>query len=185
MTKQLIRACKIIHQENPRYFAGVTAQQFMTAIRPANVLFFSARVINELSGARNTNAIMLYAALAVGLSFLFSAVSSVIAKRMKVSDNAMHFNFYALKSAAFCEMDYIHAENPKTQETLHDLAAKMNSSGNGLMAVHWNLPRLIGGILGSVISLFLLAGMFGNAGHVTFRQGLFYLCNEIDIKKAQ
>jgi predicted permease len=58
----------LVWKMTPGYLPLMLAHTFITAAQPLAVLFFSARLLNELTGARDLRLIVIYASLALGLA---------------------------------------------------------------------------------------------------------------------
>jgi len=156
---QNIRAIKTIHQLVPNHIAISIISGLIASISPALVLFFSARIINELVGARELNRIVFYISITLGSSFILSVINSIVAKYVNLTHTMFFNNLDKLMGTTFCGMDYAVAEDPKTHELMHQIKAKLLSSDLGLKRVYWYISGMINTVLRLIASLFLLIGM--------------------------
>lgn len=85
------RGLGIIRKLFPWYLTLSSLSSVLSAVRPLLMLYFSARILDELSGARNLRTIAAYAVLAVGMNFIFSFLNSVISRKTKVINSTFWF----------------------------------------------------------------------------------------------
>jgi len=159
MLTQNIRAVKIIHQLVPNHIPISTISALISAITPALILFFSARIINELISTRELNRIIFYVAITLGASFTLSVISAILTKYSSLTHTTFFNNLDKLMGTTFCNMDYTMAENPKTHELIHQIKAKLSSSDLGLKRVYWYIAGLLNTTLRLIASVILLVGM--------------------------
>ena len=157
-----IRAVKIIHGMVPRHIPITILSAIVSAIGPALTLFFSARIINELIGARELNRIILYVSVTLGANLALSVIGAVLSKQSNITNTSFFSKQNTLIGTTFSDMDYAQAENPKTHELIHQLEARMGSSDAGFTRVYWSISSLSNGLMGLIASVVLLVGMFNS-----------------------
>jgi len=151
---------KLFHKMLPWQMQLEVIEKLLQTITPAVVLFFSARIINELLDAGDTNSIIRYVIITVGISFVFAAIGAVISKYINISEKISHTAFSQMLGTEFSELSYEHAENPKTHALVNDIRDRNANGGMGLKRIHLYIRNLSGGVFGAIASIVLLAGMF-------------------------
>lgn len=160
--KYLFSGYKQIIKMSPQFLPFVFILAFINALQPMAILFFSAKILNELSGARELNNIIFYTSAAVILTFILSALKSVISAKQELNTGWFftHTRIISLQAEKFATMDYPHTENSEIRNTLNDIETKMRGNGVGLMQLYWATQGIVQNILSFIFSILLLAGMF-------------------------
>ncbi|QHT61011.1 ABC transporter ATP-binding protein [Paenibacillus lycopersici] len=159
----LLRGYGIVNRLTPTYIPLAFVTSFIKAVQPFAVLFFSARIINELAGARDTGRIVLYAALAVGIGFILKALNAVATRRIATLNSTLWARFYFFLGNRYMQLNYDQIEDAANNELLADIEAKTNGNGLGILRLHWGLPELLQPLFELGASIALVAGMFAAA----------------------
>ena len=154
------RAIKLYNKIVPGHMLLEAITKLLQAIIPAVVLFFSARIINELLGTGDTDAIIRYVIITVGISFVFAVIGAVLSKYINTSQSLSYNAFNQLLGTEFSELSYDHAENAQTHQLVNDIRDRASNGGMGLMRIRQYTSHLASGTFGIVASLALLVGMF-------------------------
>jgi len=139
----------------------------MNSLKPLIALFFSARVLNELSGGRDVQLITFYVLATVLSVFVLSVAGALINQRLNVLNGYNYSKLEFLYVKRYMEMDYPNIEDNQVNQMLADIRARANGNGLGLLNLSWVLPGLVNNIITLVLSLAMLAGMFAVAGEYT------------------
>ena len=154
---------KTAHKLIPAYFPCMLARSLIAAVQPLIVLLFSARILNELAGARDVGTIILYAALTVGLTFILSAIQAVLVREIDSRagrEQALN-RIRMMLSERYATMDFSNTEDSVISETLVRMDTYMRSSSRGLMYLYI-LPQRASENLFSLIFAILLVGPFAS-----------------------
>jgi ATP-binding cassette subfamily B protein len=176
------RAVKLFRELLPWYLTRYAIAAICQAAQPLLILVFSARLIDELAGARNLQIIALYAALAVGVTFALSAVNSALEK-LEDNDGSYVFGNYKVmlhRAERYAELDFEHVENSKIREKLSAIRGFENWNAYGLAAVIFKMPRFFNNLISLIGSLVLLIGMVTSGG-ISPTVGLLFLTPVIPI----
>jgi len=122
-------------------------------------LFFSARILTELAGERNTRTIAIYVTLTVGLSFLSSILWPIIDHMMwKKGLFTFGQQYSRYEGVKFAEMDYEYVDSAE----VHQLRENISMRRTNNMGLDWifNLPDLFGEVVRLIAAAVLLSGMF-------------------------
>ncbi|WP_165822687.1 ABC transporter ATP-binding protein [Paenibacillus montanisoli] len=161
--RNLRRGYAIVNRMTPTYIPLTYVTSFIKAVQPLTVLFLSAQIINELAGARDIGRITLYAALAVGLSFILSAINAVASRRITTLNSTLWARFYFFLGNRYMQLNYDQVEDAKNNEKLADIEAKANGNGLGILRLHYSLPELLQPLFELAASIVLVIGMFSSA----------------------
>ncbi|UVI27345.1 ABC transporter ATP-binding protein [Paenibacillus spongiae] len=161
--RNLCRGYGIVNRLTPTYIPLTIVSSFVRAVQPLMVLFLSAQIINELAGERDTGRIMLYAALAVGLAFVGSAINAAVTRRIATLNSTLWARFYFFLGNRYMQLNYDQVEDTENNEMLADIEAKTNGNGLGLLRLHYSLPELLQPLFELMACIILFFGMFTSA----------------------
>jgi len=116
-------------------------------------IWFSARILNELVGARNQNRLIMLAALTLGLNLAAQVVSRALARWHQQCQVGSFQLVSKLLSDKLLTMDYIDAENPEVQQKHSTIASHNQGMGFGLAKPIDVFERIIEGLIRIAISV--------------------------------
>lgn len=158
------RGFGIIRKLYPSYIPLSVTSSFVSAIQPLIVLYFTAQILNELSGNRNVRSIIVYVMITTVLTFLLSVTRSFISKSLAVMESTLHHKLYFFHGERYMGFDFEYVEKSKTNEMLADIEAKINGNDLGIPQLYRTFPTLVQRFTGIVVSCILLIGMFTVSG---------------------
>jgi ATP-binding cassette subfamily B protein len=170
-----LRAFGILRKLFPGYMPLAFVSSVLKAVSPLIVIFFSARVIDELSGARDIRQIAVNAGIVVGSAFLTKVIICLITRRMDVIESTIWYVMQNFKGERYAGMDYEYVEDSRINEMLADMKAKEQANSLGVLRLFWLFPALIERLFSVVFSAVLLAGMFRVSA--SFSGGTFFTSN--------
>ncbi|MDR2615466.1 MAG: hypothetical protein LBC28_02695, partial [Oscillospiraceae bacterium] len=167
--KIYIRGLKLFRVLMPWYMTRSAVTALCHAARPLLTLALSARLLDELAGARDLKLIALYAALAVGAGFALLALSVALSRvNMKDGDyggyRAAYYMAMTHRAERFAALDFEHAESSAVNEKLSEIRGYENWNSYGLVFLFFRVPSLMKATLSVAGSLALLAGMIMSGG---------------------
>lgn len=176
------RAMQIWWQEYPAIFLSSAVFSLVNALSPYVGIWFSARIINELAGARDVQTLihLVTAALASAavLSFLKAAL-----ERWKISRHAGYWEkANKIYTDKFFTMDFSSIDDPHTQDLFAQIRQNLQWSSWGLTRLPgnfeqaWNALIQIAGAVALSVSLFTLQVPDSSASLTWLTQPLFLLC---------
>ena len=157
----LLSGYRIVRRQAPAFLPCIAAEALAASAQPLLVLLLSSRVLNELAGGRNIGAIALYAALAVGCSFVLSAAKAFF-HRVACRDGeiAAYTRILSMEAEQFACMDFGHTEDSRITESLANMDVNMRGSGLGLLDLYYQSEQMIENLFSLVFASYLLAGLF-------------------------
>jgi len=157
---------KTAHRLLPGYFPGVLMQSAVTAVQPLAVLFFSARILNELTGSRNVSNIVFFVSLTIGLTFALSVIKAFLTREIETRagrEQALR-RIHMMQAEKFASMDYPHTEDSSVSEVLSRMDVYARGSSRGLIYLYIVPARASDSLFSLVFSSILLANAFSAGG---------------------
>lgn len=154
------RAAKDVHRCSPGLFLSNILCAFVKAVSPFVTIYFSAQLINELSGARRTEALWTWTLLVLGLTAALGLLTELLERWNKAKNAVFHMQYQTLYSEKFLRMDYADADRQETRDLFAQIEQSTNWGGWGLANVvsYANQTvKAVSGILGAIaltVSLF-------------------------------
>ena len=147
------RAAKLFYAERPALHAVNWLYAAFKSLSPYVLIYLSAQIIGELTGARDAHRLTVLAVAAVAAAALLPLITAALERRQTVLyDNSYYINqkIYANK---LLDMDFPRLDDPKTHDDLSQILQNENWSGYGLgrvLDVETKLPKSVFGVLGVV-----------------------------------
>jgi len=158
---------KTAHKLLPAYYPCALISSIVSAAQPLLVLLFSARILNELSGARDVKNIILYAALTVGLTFALSVLKAFLTRGIesRAGRQQAMARLDMQKAERFATMDFSHTEDSSVSEILARMDIYAMGSSNGLIHMYIAPAAVADSLCSLIMALVLLmTGMFSAGG---------------------
>lgn len=78
--KLQLRAIKDIHGLDPWFLPSIALEKIVSAATPFVLIYFSARILNELAGARRADVLWMWVWLSVAASGLLALLKAILAR---------------------------------------------------------------------------------------------------------
>ena len=130
------------------------------SLSPFVTIWFSAKIINEIAGARDVDRLTLYVLLVIGINFVLSMVKNAMDKVVTDKEGGMWGYFSKVFSDKQMEMDFVDLENPDVQQSRQKAQENLFMFGNGLAQLVWDTPELVRMIVGIAASVSMTASLF-------------------------
>ncbi len=153
----LKRAVGIWHSYAPRYWTFAVIQRILQRVSAYFSLTMSALLLDEISGAKEKDRLILFACLTVLGGFLFSVVTRVMQMKTEVLDSQNYYRYSQILFDENCRLQYEHLENPDVRLLSERIDATTRTIYGGLMQVLYSVPNLIDGLTELILSLSLTA----------------------------
>ena len=125
------RALRILWKISPRYMVWQVVSGIVEAVTPFFGVYMSARIVNELAGARDKNTLFTLAVVTLLGGFLISVVSRVVRARQTVWKQ----NSWRNEDLFFMDvqngMQYNHLENPEVSLLRERISSVKQANGSG------------------------------------------------------
>ncbi|MCL2221616.1 MAG: ABC transporter ATP-binding protein/permease [Oscillospiraceae bacterium] len=158
---------KLCAKMTPSYIPLMIFQALLISAQPLVVLFFSARILDELSGGRDVQAIILYVSITVGATFLMSIIRAFLTREVETTARweMLYQRIRMMKGERFAKMDFAHAEDSSISEILARMDTQMRGNGLGLLNVYSISPSIAQNLFSMIFAWMLLQGPFAMQIH--------------------
>ena len=161
------RGYGILAKYCPGLIRAKVLQSIAQTIAPFVTIWFSARIINEISNERKLSRLVLYVALTIGINFILSMIKNVMEKKVNDKESGMWNYFSKVFSDKQMEMDFVNLEDPDIRKQKQKAEENLFMFGNGLGQLVWDTSGLVEVFIGIAASIALTVSFFtsksGNA----------------------
>ena len=126
------RGYGILAKYCPGLIRAKVLQSIAQTIAPFVTIWFSARIINEISNERKLSRLVLYVALTIGINFILSMIKNVMEKKVNDKESGMWNYFSKVFSDKQMEMDFVNLEDPDIRKQKQTLTRKEYSASKQL-----------------------------------------------------
>lgn len=175
------RAVKELHKLDPWLFPAMALEKIISAAIPFVLVYFSARILNELAGDRRPDILWAWVWTAVAVNGLAALLKAALTRFRTLRRRL----FFDKKDALFIDkqlkMDFADVEKSATQELRSKIKQYDNFTGMGLykvMDIFSDLVEALTGILSAIllsVSLFTARVPEGGGGLRILNSPLFIL----------
>ena len=106
------RGYRILAKYCPGLIRAKVLHSIAKTIAPFVTIWFSARIINEITNDRNVNRLILYVLLTIGINFILSMIKNSMEKKVNDKESGMWNYFSKVFSDKQMEMDFVDLEDP-------------------------------------------------------------------------
>ena len=78
--KLFLRAIRSYHQQDSQLLPALVLEKLVSALLPFVLIYFSARILNELAGARRPQALWTWAALSTAVGGLAALLKAILSR---------------------------------------------------------------------------------------------------------
>lgn len=154
------RAYKDIRHLCPGVFAVTAIHSITKALSPYVTVFFSARIINELAGARRTDALTRLVAMALVCMGLMTLLTGLLqCWRNSIADKYT-YRKYHMFADKMLSLDFADVDNPKTHDLRSQIKQNENWSGWGINQLYYRWADFVEGCAGIVGAVALTVSLF-------------------------
>ena len=154
------RGYQMLGQYCPGLIRDKVISAALEALSPLVTIWFSARVINEIAGNRDTGTLTLLVLLAAGLSFVFSMIRNAVNRVVSEKESRMWKSFTKIFADKQMRMNFEDLENQDIQKQRQKVQENLFMFGNGLGQLVWDTPALVKVVVGIAASVALTASLF-------------------------
>lgn len=154
------RGYKILKQYCPGLTSGKAVSALISALQPFASIWFSAQIINELTGLRRVNLLVLYVCTVLFINFIISMLRSVLDRITGEKQAQMWDFFQKVFTDKQSSMDYVDLENADIQQQRKKAEENLFMFGNGLGQLVWGTEGLVRASANIVISVCMAVPLF-------------------------
>ena len=137
------RGYQMLGKYCPGLIRGKVIIAVLEALAPLVTVWFSARIINEIEGNRDTGTLILLVLLAVGINFAFSMIRNAMNRVVSEKESKMWNFFSKIFSDKQMNMPYADLEDQEIQKQRQKVQENLFMFGNGLGQLVWDTPSLV------------------------------------------
>lgn len=166
-----LRAMKIWHQLNPRYWPSLLLAHIVAALQSYAVIYLAARIVAELAGNRDAQALTFWVLLTLGATALLALCNGVCQRWYSYETERCDTLYQKVYIDRSFTLDYADADDPKVRDLYSQISQNDNYRGYGLYEARNGMNNLLSGlsmILGGIILSFNLFTSTVTAPHLLF-----------------
>lgn len=148
-----IRSLSLWWKLSPDLFVSHTLHAMVVGLTPLISIYFSAKVIDELAGARRPEELSYLVLLTLFIGVGMQLLQSVLMRFRNSCDVSTYYKAQKLYAEKMLSMDFCDVDNSKTLDLLSQIRQNENWSGWGLSKTIMHYQKLLGAaiqIIGSV-----------------------------------
>ena len=155
-----LRGLKVIAGFPKPMLLSRTLQALFNAGLPFVSIYFSAQILNELTGARDRGRLVFLVLLAIGLNLLVSLGKNLLTRWKNYCESEQWSAMLKVFSDKMLDMDYVDVENPAVQQQYSDIRQHMSGMGFGLGRLIWSYDGIVDGLIKVILSTALAMSLF-------------------------
>lgn len=155
-----MRGFSILKQYCPGLAQGKAACELINSIQPFVSIWFTARIVNEISSQRRFNTILLYVLGTVLINFICALLKSIINHVCNEKESQMWSWFGKVFSDKQMSLDFVDLENVAIQHQRQEAEENLYMFGNGLAQLFWGISVLVRTFVYIVLSLAMTVSLF-------------------------
>ena len=155
-----MRGFSILKQYCPGLAQGKAACELINSIQPFVSIWFTARIVNEISSQRRFNTILLYVLGTVLINFICALLKSIINHVCNEKESQMWSWFGKVFSDKQMSLDFVDLENVAIQHQRQEAEENLYMFGNGLAQLFWGISALVRTLVYIVLSLVMTVSLF-------------------------
>lgn len=137
-----LRAFKTVYATRKKVLVLRLAKLAFAALTPYVGVWLSARILDELAGARDPKTLMALVLWTIGSAAVITLVQSLLDRWHDAEQAGMYIHISHLYSDKMREMDFVDVDSPKTHAMLSTIMQNQNSGGWGMHRVTHNFNNL-------------------------------------------
>jgi len=120
-------AMKLIHKLSRGFFPAMLHSAILDAVKPFIPIVLSAKILDELMGARDISTLTILASVLVGLMFVFHILGAFATKQYENENSLLITRYFEELAKKTMKLDYEQIENPDTMELLRMIDETQNN----------------------------------------------------------
>ncbi len=154
------RAARLLRRYTPGLFAAVTAWAAVTGVTPYAGVYLSARVLEELAGARRPDALWRWVILTVAVTGALALAGHALERWKNVHYQRFFEDRKRIYTDKLLDMDFEDVESQRTRDLLAQIRQDENWAGLGLQKTPYLYEGILQQAIGMASAVALCAGLF-------------------------
>ncbi len=156
------RGFGILEKYCPGLAKGKALSALMSSLQPLVAIWFSARIISEISTSRNINKIILYVVAVVSINLVASILKGIADKICGEKESQMWSFFGKVFSDKQMTMDFMDLEDATIQHRKRKEEENLFMFGNGLGQLVWGTSGLVEAAVNIIVSIAMIITLFNS-----------------------
>ena len=170
------RAIRLLRRYTPGLFAAVTVSAVVSGVMPYAGVYLSARVLEELAGARRPAALWRWVILTVAVTGALALAAHALEQWKKAYYQRFRQDRNRVYSDKLLDMDFADVVSQRTRDFLAQIRQDENWAGLGLQKTPYLYELILKQAIGVVSAIALCVGLFADrvpvsAGALTILDG--------------
>lgn len=154
------RAYKLLDASCPQLFLSSFVLSVISAITPYVGIYLSARIINELAGGRNPDALWNLVLLTVLSTALLMLLNAVLMRWKNSTHNTLYVKTQYIYTSKMLDMDFASLDDQHTHDLRSQIGQNERWGGWGLYKVADYFEKIIHSVVSMVSAIALTIGLF-------------------------
>ncbi len=155
-----LRAAKLLERYTPGLFLSMGVNSVVSAVTPYVAVFFSARIIDELAGARRADILWRWVVAAVAVTGALALLNHLTTRWKEALDRTHWYTYQNIYKDKLLGMDFADLEKQETADLLAQIQQNEQWAGLGISNVPDCFESLVRGAAGVAGAVVLCAGLF-------------------------
>ena len=155
-----LRVLKNITRADRMLLPVMLVNKMLTALTPYAAIYFSARLLSELSGPRDPQRLRYWVMAALISALVLALLNGIVKARQSVHAQMFWFSMEKVMTDKLMDMDFSVKERQSTQDLYSQVKQDMNLSGGAEQKAVYNVTQLAEGIFSIAGGVSLSIGLF-------------------------
>ena len=155
-----MRGYSILKQYCPGLAQGKAVYELIHSIQPFLSVWFTARIINEISSQRRVKTVIVYVLSVVLIHFICAVLKNIINQICNEKESQMWSWFGKVFSDKQMSLDFVDLENATIQHQRQEAEENLYMFGNGLAQLFWGISALVRTFVNILASLLMTISLF-------------------------
>ncbi len=159
--KLVRRGMKEFEKLLPRQMLWVTLKCIIGAALPYVAVILSACIINELLREQNSQRLISYISISIGLTFTLYLCKAALEAKITVGYSRLFSTHELVLTDKAHRLPYELLESDRVRDLRERVSGSINLSGAGMASLYWDMDVVITNLCSAVISMILCIGFVG------------------------
>ncbi|MBQ6695085.1 MAG: ABC transporter ATP-binding protein [Lachnospiraceae bacterium] len=155
------RGVKEFEKLLPGQMRMVAWKCLITAVLPYVAVCFSTCIVNELTGAKRREFMVLFVLLSIGITFVSYAVKVILEAGIGVGYSRLFDTHELLLTQKAHRLPYVVLESNGARKLREQVSGSIQVSGAGMASLYWDMEVVVTNLCSAVISVLLCMGFLG------------------------
>ena len=151
---------KLINKYCPKMFLSETLHALFSAVTPYVVIYFSALIINELSGGRNPQKLWQLTSVTLIVTMVLALIQGVLSRWMNSKNKLYYYSFMKMFSDKMFSMDFEDLDSAKMLDLKSQIMQNNQWNSWGLSIIKYDFHNAVQSVFGILSAVTLTFSLF-------------------------